>query len=159
MLRGFQGQVIKGKMDSPGNLFLLGCLPWEPSHHIVRNPSAHEETHASVLAGCQLRSQLTVSINCRIGERMSLQTIPASGLRATSADAAWSRGTYPPRPCPNGGFMSTVMLCLLFEPLRFWVLCYIVIITRTEAVLEGYDLRLWDQTSWFQCDLCHLFPV
>ena len=29
MLHGFKGQVIKGEMDLPGNLFLSGCLPRE----------------------------------------------------------------------------------------------------------------------------------
>ena len=38
MLHGFKGQVIKGKMDSPGNLFLSGCLPREHTTTLWGSP-------------------------------------------------------------------------------------------------------------------------
>ena len=41
-------------------------------HHVVRKPRAHEMPRASVLAGCQQRSQLTFSINCWMSETMGL---------------------------------------------------------------------------------------
>ena len=47
MLHGFQAQVIKGKMDSPGNLFLSGCLPREHTTTLWGSPG-HMKCHVQV---------------------------------------------------------------------------------------------------------------
>lgn len=101
----------------------------------------------------QLRSQLTISINCQISDRMSFQMIPASSVWATLADAAWSRGTYLYQARPE------MKICKqnknFFKPLGFWATCHIVITARREVIAGSWTLRLWSQISWVL--LCHLF--
>lgn len=101
MLHDFKGWVIKGNMTSSGNLFvrMLTLGTRSPSYKKTQVTWRGHMQVSWLIA--QLRSQLTVIINCQISERMSLQMILASSIWVTSADAAWSKGTYHHQALPK----------------------------------------------------------
>lgn len=107
------GWVIKGNMTSSGNLFvrMLTLGTQSPSYKKTQ-VTWRGHMQASWLIA-QLRSQLTVVINCQVRERMSLQMILASSIWVTAADAAWSKAFIATKPCPNQRFMRKIMLFFL----------------------------------------------
>ena len=59
-------------------LFLLGCLPLEPSHHVVRKPRPHAEVQSAASTNCQTCEWKTFSWGSKHREPPSTVPCPSS---------------------------------------------------------------------------------